>query len=50
MPYPVLSKIPLLRVLIPFATGIVAAQYQSSIWWSAYGHCSIHRIMAYFKE
>lgn len=35
MPYPVLSKIPLLRVLIPFATGIVAAQYQSSIWWAA---------------
>ena len=31
MPNNVLSKIPLLRVLLPFATGIVASQYQTSL-------------------
>ena len=35
MPHPVLSRIPLLRVLFPFAMGIIAAQYQNSIWWAA---------------
>lgn len=31
MPNTVLSKIPLLRVLLPFAIGIMAAQYQTSL-------------------
>lgn len=35
MSHPVLSRIPLLRVLFPFAMGIIAAQYQNSIWWAA---------------